>query len=102
MVGHMKVTQKDIKHKGGVGKTLTQQHLYLFKIWISYHTLQAVDYWVPLHRRQGLPRDFAGVIIQTLHFRSWRVKLEMKEGKQWAAMKTSNTGNYLFNCFKKD
>lgn len=42
---------------------------YLFKLRVSQHALQGVEDRIPLHGRQGLPRDFAGVVIQTLHFR---------------------------------
>lgn len=45
---------------------------YLLKLRISHHALQGVKDRVSLHRRQGLPCDFAGVVVLTLHFRGWK------------------------------
>lgn len=49
-------------------------HQYLFKFRISHHALQNIDDWVSLHRCQGLPCDFAGVVVVTLRFRGWKMK----------------------------
>lgn len=45
---------------------------YLLKLRISHHALQGVKDRVSLHRRQGLPCDFAGVVVLTFHFRGWK------------------------------
>lgn len=54
--------------------TPTQTHGYLFKLRISHHALQNIDDWVSLHRCQGLPWDFAGVVVVTLRLRGWKMK----------------------------
>lgn len=94
MAGQPQVRTQNTKREY---QTFTQQCQYLFKLRVSHHALQGVDDRVPLHGRQDLPCDFAGIVIQTLHFRGWRVEEEsagvMKSTlKVGEICKTSATG----------